>query len=472
VIRITPPGEDFTAPERYGLDTLLDLSGVLRVEDSSASVVTLVFTPELCPLDAVAGGRVVPERGDGEVRLPRAVLSHVLGIAGAGAEQATRAADRHDRVPAGENPVVRAGAERRPVLSELGRALREGVRAVAGRRPVRCLMPWPGGRRWAAALSHDVDVVSGWPAFTVLRLLELTRAGEIRRAGRVLGAAAGALGGSPVWQGVSEVLRMEAERGVHSTWFFLCGTPTLGRWRAGDVTYAIEGRPARRLIAAVRDAGHELGVHGTFATTVEGGAFGQERARLAAVTGLPVAPGIRQHFLKMRPGVTQRRMRRSGFTYDATYGFSDRNGFRLGVADVVAGWDAEAGALSGLDEVPLHWMDRAQSKYQGIEDPRVWVADALELAGRCRDVGGLWVGLWHPNLTDALGFPGAPAAYEELLSRIVGAGDPPAVDTLERFVSWRRRRRAARANRVGPDGAVEWIGAPVPLEDGAGRAVA
>ena len=39
----------------------------------------------------------------------------------------------------------------------------------------------------------------------------------------------------------------------------------------------------------------------------------------------------------------------------------------------------------------------------------------LELAERSRAVNGLWVGIWHPNLTPALGFPGAPAAYARLV---------------------------------------------------------
>src|SRR5690606_31095049 len=107
-----------------------------------------------------------------------------------------------------------------------------------------------------------------------------------------------------------------------------------------------------------------------------------------------------------------------GLAWDATYGFADRNGFRLGVADVVPGWDAASGARSGLDEVPLVWMDRALSKYRGLEDPAAWVDDGLELAGRAREVDGLWVGLWHPNLAGALGFPGAEAEFERLLDRL------------------------------------------------------
>lgn len=467
-------GGDLTAAEQYGLDTLLDLSGLLRVEEASSAVVTLHLTPEPAPLARLISGIAVQggESGDA-VRLPRELCAHVTAIAGAGTEQASDASDRHGRVPASANPLVAAGVERQPVVSAWAQALRASVEGAAGRKPVRYVSPWPDGRRWAAAFTHDVDVVAGWPAFTLLRLLDLARGGEARRMTRVAAAALGSVAGDPVWEGVRDVLAVEKAHGVRSTWFFLSGNPTLARWRTGDVTYAIASRPARRILEAVAAGGHEIAVHGTFATSADGDAFARERNALAAVSGQGAPRGVRQHFLKMRPGATQTRMVAAGFSYDATYGFADRNGFRLGVTDIVGGWDARLGMPAALDEVPLHWMDRAQSKYQGIEDPKEWVEDALQLAGWCRRTQGVWVGLWHPNLTAPLGFPDAPAAYAELVRSIVASAERPAVDTLEHLVAWRRRRRVVRARRVGANGAVEWGGgsAPVPLEDAKGRPV-
>ena len=472
MIHVSRPATPLTAAEEYGLDTLLDLSGLLRVDDPSAPVVALQLTPDpapLAPLTPPKGGGVGGAAG--VVPLPREILTHVTAIAGAGAEQGSAQADRHGRVPADANPLVVVGLDRMPLVSQWARALRTMVQQAAGARLVRYLVPWPGGRRWAAAFTHDVDVVSGWPAFTALRLAELVRSGQMRRAGAVAAAAAASVLRAPVWIGVREVLAMEEAHDVHSTWFVLCGRPTPATWRAGDVTYSIRSRGARRIVAAVSASGHELGVHGSFATSRTDDAFAKERAALASVNAAE-AIGVRQHFLKMRPGQTQARMQAAGFSYDATYGFSDRNGFRLGVADVVRGWDARAGAVTALDEVPLHWMDRAQSKYQRVEDPQAWIDEAADLAERCKAVGGLWVGLWHPNLTGPLGFPGAPEAYAELLTRIVGDPTPPVVDTLERLVDWRRQRRLARARTVRENGMVEWLGVPAPIEDQEGRAIA
>jgi peptidoglycan/xylan/chitin deacetylase (PgdA/CDA1 family) len=368
--------------------------------------------------------------------------------------------------------LVRAGRERVPVVQRYAAGLRAAVQAVAGRRPVRLLAPWPDGRRWAAAITHDLDVVAGWPVFTLLRVAELVGGGQLARAGRVVGAAARAVGKNPVLAGVRALLEAERSAGLPATWFVLCGTPTPATWLRGDLTYTPESHPNRRLLDEITQAGHEIGLHGSFATTLNADRLREERERLGRLIG--AAPtGVRQHFLRMRPGQTQAAMRAAGFHYDATYGFPDRNGLRLGVADSVPAWFVDG--AGPLETVPLVWMDRALSKYRGVEDPYAWIADALSLAAMCRDVEGLWVGLWHPNLTAALGFPGAPDALRRLLASL--AAEAPFWGTVGKIVDWRRARRAARVQRLARDGMVELVttGAgdwSMNVEDERGRVVA
>jgi hypothetical protein len=314
------------------------------------------------------------------------------------------------------------------------------------------------------ALTHDLDVVDHWPAFTLLRFTELTRRGRIGLGLEVAGAALGSVLGDPVRRAAETVLAAERAADIRSTWFVLCETPTLATMRAGDVTYRPEGPRARRILDAVKAAGHEIALHGSFATDTDADRFAAQRRRLAALAGGDVT-GVRQHYIRMRPGPTHAAMAKAGLGYDASYGFPDRNGFRLGVADVVPGWDAQRGAPSGLDEVPLVWMDRALSKYQGVEDPHAWVTDALLLAAGCREVEGLWVGVWHPNLAPALGFPRAHQAFDALLAGL--ARDRPWTAPVRDIVAWRRARRAARVRGVAPDGRIVLDAAPgVTLDHG------
>ena len=454
MIRV-PASDTALAPaERYGLDVLVDCSRLLPLEGPAGQAT------ELCVVEG-SGSSLTLERcisegwgisaGNGIVRVPRAALRIVADVAGAGAEQRVTARDRHGRVPSGENRLVAAGLEREPVVSLAALRLREAVVAGAGDRPVRLLPAWPGARRWAVAITHDLDAVEWWPLFTGMRLLELGRKGELRLAARVMAAAARGVGADPLGRGVRAVLADEAARRLVSTWFVLCGTPTLGTLLAGDLTYRPESARTVAILRAIAAGGHEIGLHGSFETGRDGGAFAVQRRRLAGLVGQGIG-GVRQHFVRMDPGVTHRSMIEAGFRYDATYGFPDRNGFRLGVADAIPGWDDARQAPTELMEAPLVWMDRALSKYRGIEQPDAWIADARELALAARRVEGLWVGLWHPNLTTPLGFPGAPEAFARLLDEL--SGHQPWCATLDDIVAWRRARRMVRAHTVGADGRV------------------
>jgi len=475
VIRLPVQASGVTAAERFALDMLVDLARLVPAPPAiEAAQVELTAGGER-PRDlrawAAAGWGI--DATDGVVRVPRTLLRTVIDVAGAADEQRSTARDRYSRVPSSENPLVREGGglEREPIIQRAALAFQAAARRAAGRRPFRTVAAWPDGRRWAAAFTHDLDVVSWWPAFTLLRAAELGRKGAFGRLARAAAAAVGALARDPVMLGVSGVLEEEARARVRSTWFILCGTPTLQTMRAGDLTYLPESPKAKRIVARVAAAGHELALHGSFVTLENKDAFAEQRVRLERLAGVPVR-GVRQHYVRIHPGVTERAMAAAGFEYDATLGFPDRNGFRLGVADVVPRWDVAGDAPLGVDEVPFTWMDRALSKYRGIEDPMAWCADALELAAAARAVGGLWTGLWHPNLTPALGYPDAPPAYAATIAGVLA--EAPFVAPLATIVGWRRARRSVRARAVAEGGRVEAASSattpfPLLLEDAEGR---
>ena len=474
MIRVAPSAA-LTRAERFGLDVLVDLSRLLVAGpgvDAALTLSVLDDGPHPAPLtQAVENQWWIEAAGEGEVRIGRSALARLAQLCSAAAEQRSSAKDRFGRVPPEENELVASGIEGTAVVSRAAARLATVASHVAGRRPFRTLQPWPGGKRWAVALTHDLDAVDWWPAFTGLRLVELARKKEIGRALRVVGAALGAAAGKPTESGVGELLGTEAGAGVPATWFVLCGTPTFATMRAGDLTYDPDGPLATRMLERIARAGHEIGLHGSFETADDGSRFPGQRGRLASLTGRSVA-GVRQHYLRMRPATTPGHMAAAGFTYDSTFGFADRNGFRLGVADVLPAWSVEKGAPAGIELAPFAWMDRALSKYRGVEEPGAWVDDGLRLAAECRAVSGLWVGVWHPNLTPALGYPGAPNAYRRLVRAL--AADDPYFGTLGEIVAWRAARRAVRATAIAPDGSVvatapRFAGAEPRLEGSDGR---
>ena len=464
------PSPQALAPETsYALALLVDQARLLPSELPDA--VELRVASDSATADRLEGGTQL-RVSDGSVEVSASALRLVTRIAGVVDEQRSGRADRFGRVPVEDNYVAARGIERDPVVSRFAVALRDAVVRSAGRRQVALLSPWPDGRRWAMAMSHDLDVVAMWPAFTALRAAELARKGRVRDIASALGAAVRHTFGSPVWAAARYVLTVERSLEVRSTWFVITGTPTWRTVRDGDVTYLAESPAARQIVNAALAAGHEVGLHGSFETWTRAEQFTAQRERLERITGRPVR-GVRQHFLRMRPGTSHAAMRDAGFAYDSTCGFPDRNGFRAGVADVFEPWDDARKQALALDVVPFAWMDRALSKYRGIEDPGEWVNDAMSLALTCRDVEGVWNGIWHPNLSAPLGFPGAEAAFYRLCVALVTR--EPWSATLGEIVEWRRLRRSARAKGVGADGtvtlAVTGDASRVALEDPAGRAM-
>jgi len=431
-----------TAAERWSFELLVDLARLLPSEGPGGVRVMVV--------DGKPG--VAEFRpGAGEVQVSRAALRRVVDVAGAAREQQSTVRDRFGRVPSAENPLVQEGEARSQPIRALAEALYQVIVTAAGNAPVARIGAWPDGRSWAAAFTHDLDVVARWPLFAALRWGELLGKGEVGRALSAMASAAGSALGSPVRAGVEAMLAVEQHAGVRATWFVLAGEPTSESWRRGDVTYRLEDPAPRRLVELMTRAGHEVGLHGSFATWDSAERMGEERHRVAQVTGVAPA-GVRQHFLRFDPGITPGVAAGAGFRYDATLGFADRTGFRLGLADVVPLWHAAGGRPVNLLEAPLIWMDRALSKYQGEEDPERWVADALTLAEDCRASGGLWVGLWHPNVIPALGFPGALGAFAQLVQRL--AGWSPYIAPLADLVEWRAARRGLRV-RQSADGGVQ-----------------
>lgn len=427
-----------SAAEHWAFELLLDLSRLLPAADDQADAVRVVLAEPGATTDFSAE--------PGRIRIGRRLLQQVVDVGGAAAEQRATERDRHGRVPATANPQVRDNSERALPLHQWATALARAVKEAAGSSPVFHLDPWPDGKRWAAAITHDLDIVSGWPLFAALRWTELIQKGEGSRALSAMASSAGGLGGNPVRESLKQILDIERASAVRSTWFVLSGEPTLAGWRRGDITYRLEGPAARRLVARILRDGHEIGLHGSFETRDRAELMAAERARVERVTGK--APrGVRQHFLRLDPSRTMLNAEAAGFTYDASFGFADRNAYRLGAADVLGLWNEAAQRPLKLQEAPLIWMDRTHSKYLGQEDPASWVSGALDLAGQVREAGGLWVGLWHPNVSAPLGFPGALEAFAQLVEHL--AAEDPWFATLDQMVTWRVARRTLRGRLHG-----------------------
>jgi hypothetical protein len=272
---------------------------------------------------------------------------------------------------------------------------------------------------FAVALTHDVDTPWRWTRIGVRgsaarlksNVLQLRAAPAFREATALAAAPVHRLRGTdPNWR-FREILARER---TGSTFFVLAGhnDPHDG---AAPERYD-ELRP--RLVDAIRDAGGEVGLHGSYTAADDLERLDEERARLEAIAG-PVL-GHRYHYLRVDP---HRNLTRLPFRYDTTLGFPDAVGFRAGIARPFHPWDFVRDAPAEILEIPLAAMDAtlAEERYLGLSakraEPRLrglldWAASN----------GGAFSVLWHPDRFDPLTSGGWDRLYWRFLDEVQARG--------------------------------------------------
>jgi hypothetical protein len=272
---------------------------------------------------------------------------------------------------------------------------------------------------FAIALTHDVDTPWRWTriglrgsAARLKRNVLQVRAGPAFREATALAAAPvhRARGTDPNWR-FREIL--ERER-TGSTFFVLAGhdDPHDG---AAPERYD-ELRP--RLVETIREAGGEIGLHGSYTAADDPERLAAQRSKLEALAG-PLL-GHRYHYLRVDP---HRNLTGLPFRYDTTLGFPDAVGFRAGIARPFHPWDFERDAPADIVEIPLAAMDAtlAEERYLGLSAKRA--APRLRaLLDWAASNGGAFAVLWHPDRFDPLTSGGWDRLYWKLLEEIQARG--------------------------------------------------
>lgn len=274
---------------------------------------------------------------------------------------------------------------------------------------------WPGRARWAAALSHDVDMLFKWRLRSVLRLLLESPLHALDGRGRALALRwrellARLRGGRDPWFLVDELMDLEESRGLHASLLFLA-EPRDHR----TLRYHLDRPLVRGLLRRVRERAFEVGLHGGWSTHLSGKRLQDQRHLLERLLGLP-CPVTRQHWLRFDAARTWQAQESAGLELDSSLGFNDRPGFRAGTSLPFHPLDA-AGRPRRLLELPLVLMDSQLFDELRLEPERATslAMDALEQVRRVR---GLLTLNWHPHTLCHADFPGRRELFLALLERV------------------------------------------------------
>jgi hypothetical protein len=310
---------------------------------------------------------------------------------------------------------------------------------------------WPGGRRFAICLTHDVDVVSARE--TPAQVLRDARAAFGRDDGSALPLRVvrppvrfvrglRRLSRAPsLDQTIERSVALEADRGLTASYFFT--VPPAGPWTRWDCVYApgdpCEFRGSTRRIADVmrtlREEGFDVGLHGSYESARVPGVLERERARLEDALGAPVTT-TRQHFLHWDVRWTPQLQETAGFRADSSLGYNRNVGFRAGTSLPFRQFDLVSRRPLDLVQIPLVVQDAALLGpiAAGREDAR----DAVRrLFDEVASVGGAITVVFHP---DKLVRPEWLSLYEWTLDHALESGGwVTSVGGLDAW--WRERER-------------------------------
>ncbi|MDK2972598.1 MAG: hypothetical protein PWP23_2353 [Candidatus Sumerlaeota bacterium] len=335
-------------------------------------------------------------RETGGFSTPHDLPAVVHGLLHRWEEDLDAARDEHGRWPLGASLLKEGRLVERPAADWICRAFGWAVRQafhLEAPEPAR----W-NGKPWAVALTFDIDSAGmyahgAWPR--TLRRLQVQRG---------LGAALPYAAEVPLVlagrrRDPHDNLDAVADRleslGACATFFAQAVRVS------GHDTYALDRAPGLvRALRRLNDRGHEIGLHGSYATADEGPRFlARQRRILLRHTGI-AATAHRAHYLRTTTPRDAALWSRAGIRLDATPGFAEREGFRLGTAFPVMVPRAETGTGQSLVSVPLHAMDVTLRYHRQLAPAEAWRA-ALNVLRETRRVGGLAVLLWHPHNLDA-----------------------------------------------------------------------
>ena len=322
------------------------------------------------------------------------------------------------RFRSGDSLLGKSDLLHRPVVDEtvglLIRMVTECCR-VAGKVVLRKAF-WPGGERFAAFLSHDVDHPIKWTPKRIAyetwrsaRLLMGPKAVEgcrkLRRMIRSLPRRR-----DPYWT-FEELMAWEEQAGVRSSFYFAAER----RIRA-DPSYSIYDRAVRRMARTLADRGWEIGLHGSYGSYNDLQLLNEDKRTFEHALSITAA-GVRQHFLRFDRDATWRNQELSGFEYDTTLAYADREGFRAGTSFPFHPYDFQRERGMHLIEIPLAIMDGTLAQYRGYHEKEAaeCVQQFLTVARKHR---GIFSFLLHQSFLDEEECPYMRRLYRDILAQI------------------------------------------------------
>ncbi len=193
------------------------------------------------------------------------------------------------------------------------------------------------------------------------------------------------------------IMSLSEKYELTSAFYFICGRTDAHK----DADYDIDYSAIRNLMKEIHSRGHEIGLHPSYNTYLEKDKIKSEFTTLKKICteeGLEQSSyGGRMHYLRWQHPYTMQSWNEAGLAYDSTMSYADHAGFRCGTCFEYPAINPVTQEILELRIRPLIAMECSiiGYEYMGLGVGKKAQDKFLELAEKCRQVGGCFTMLWH-----------------------------------------------------------------------------
>jgi hypothetical protein len=320
----------------------------------------------------------------------------------------------------------------RPIVNQYSTILRDFFTASHNPIPL-----WPSNKKYAVALSHDVD----YPE--MIRWIEVLRYLVKHKKQSKLTTVIDILRGKENFWRFEDWVQLENRYGLKSAMYF-CGSKgsLFGYFlKAPDPFYDVRQDQFKRVFDYLIRNGFEVGMHSSYLAYQSIERFLEEKKTVEKSLCEPIF-GNRHHYWHMNPdnlSETAVMHDEIGLYYDSSICFAKRSGFRFGVCSPFHLYDPIRQGPVGVLELPTSLMDDHLFKYFRLSyfnEPHFEI-DAL--INSVKEQGGLFFIDYHVRGFNETFYPKWVQSYQYILEKISEDGDVYSDTPLNVAKFWRKR---------------------------------
>ncbi len=320
---------------------------------------------------------------------------------------------------------------RKPGEPRLTRLISDLVKALTSTgvisRKSREIDLWPDGKRFALAVTHDVDIACRSVKGSIRLLMKRIPPGRFRG---LYDSVRSSIGDrhNP-YDRVSEWIKIENDLGIKSTFFIFAGPDRHQddpKYRLDELSHSIED---------IRLNGFELALHSGIKCN-EGDSLANSRSELGNHAGLNIA-GLRPHYLSAHVPEYWRSAAESGFSHSSCLGFDNGIGHFDGIDLPFISFDRENDRAIDIVEIPFAIMDCGLIRDEAADSEGV-ISRGEDLIDKTAESGGMIVLDWHQRTLYDPDYPGWGKLFRKITDYALGKGAYSA--TMEQISSLLKNR--------------------------------